>query len=85
MRSRRAAPVGSGESAPGITFSCGVAAATSADAVAVQEFWERADAALYEAKHRGRRQTVSFSAITNTLTVSADKLDAVTGRPVTDA
>lgn len=66
------------DSAPGITFSCGVAAATSAEAVAVQELWERADAALYEAKHRGRRQTVSFSAMTDSLTVSADKLDAVT-------
>lgn len=66
------------DSAPGVTFSCGVAAARSADAVAVQELWERADAALYEAKHRGRRQTVSFSAMHNSLTVSADKLDAVT-------
>jgi diguanylate cyclase (GGDEF)-like protein len=63
--------------APGITFSCGVASARPDEAVAVQELWERSDAALYEAKRRGRRQTVTFTAMSSSLTVSVDKLEAV--------
>lgn len=62
---------------PGITFSCGIASGRPHDAVEAQELWERADAALYEAKRRGRRQTVSFTGMSSTLTVSVDKLDAV--------
>ncbi len=65
------------EHAPGVTFSCGVASAGADEPVALQELWERADAALYEAKRRGRRRTVSFSATSNALTISVDKLDAV--------
>jgi diguanylate cyclase (GGDEF)-like protein len=63
--------------APGITFSCGVATARPDETIAVQELWERSDAALYEAKRRGRRQTVTFTAMSSGLTVSVDKLDAV--------
>jgi diguanylate cyclase (GGDEF)-like protein len=65
------------EHAPGVTFSCGVASAGPGEGLAMQELWERADAALYEAKRRGRRQTVTFSATANALTISVDKLDAV--------
>ena len=65
------------ERAPGITFSAGLASARPQDAVAAQELWERADAALYDAKARGRRQTVSFDATSTGLTVSQDKLDAI--------
>lgn len=67
------------EHSPGVTFSCGVASAHSGEAFAMQELWERADAALYEAKRRGRRQTVTFSATASALTISVDKLDAVRG------
>ncbi len=63
--------------APGTTFSAGIASVQPEDAVSLQELWERADAALYDAKDNGRRQTVSFNALTSSLTVSADKLDAV--------
>ncbi|MDQ5840016.1 MAG: EAL domain-containing protein, partial [Chloroflexota bacterium] len=61
---------------PGVTFSCGVAAARG---VSMQELWERADAALYEAKGSGRRQTVTFQGMSTTLAVSPQKFDAVTG------
>lgn len=60
---------------PGVTFSCGVAAARD---VFLQELWERADAALYEAKASGRRQTVTFTGMSTILTVSPERLDAVT-------
>ena len=65
------------ERSPGVTFSCGIASARSGDAVTMQELWERADAALYEAKRRGRRQTITFTDTTSPLTISVDKLDAV--------
>lgn len=65
------------ERAPGITFSAGIASARPHDEVAAQELWERADAALYDAKARGRRQTVTFDAMSTGLTVSAEKLDAM--------
>ena len=61
---------------PGMTFSCGIAEARG---VSMQELWERADAALYEAKASGRRQTVTFQGMSTTLAVSPQKLDAVTG------
>jgi EAL domain-containing protein (putative c-di-GMP-specific phosphodiesterase class I) len=61
---------------PGITFSCGIAEGCG---VSMQELWERADAALYEAKASGRRQTVTFQGMSTTLAVSPQKLDAVTG------
>jgi diguanylate cyclase (GGDEF)-like protein len=61
---------------PGVTFSCGVAADCG---VSMQELWERADAALYEAKASGRRQTVTFQGMSTTPAVSPAKLDAVTG------
>lgn len=72
-RVRRALNVG----APGITFSCGVAAAHPGDAVTQHELWERCDAALYEAKRQGRNQTMPFTVMSDALTVSVDKLDAV--------
>lgn len=56
------------ERAPGITFSAGVASVRPQDGVALQELWERADAALYDAKARGRRQTVCFSVMSTGLT-----------------
>lgn len=62
---------------PGITFSAGLATAGPSDAVPAQEIWERADAALYDAKARGRRQTVNFDAMSSGLTISMDKLEAV--------
>lgn len=73
------------DSVPGITFSCGLAVATAEEAVPLQELWERADAALYEAKHRGRRQTVAFSTMADCVTVSADRLDAVNALLLDDA
>lgn len=60
---------------PGVTFSCGVAAARG---VSLQELWERADAGLYEAKASGRRQTVTFDGMSTIVTVSPERLDAVT-------
>lgn len=66
------------ERVPGVTFSCGVAVADGTDGVDQQELWERADAALYEAKRRGRRQTVCFAAMLDGPGTSAVKLDALT-------
>lgn len=63
--------------APGVTFSCGLAATGADEVTTVQELWERADAALYEAKRLGRRQTITFTGMLGPLTVSVDKLDAV--------
>ena len=62
---------------PGVTISIGVASARTDDKVDLQELWERADAALYEAKRLGRNRTTSFSTISSSVTVTADKLDAV--------
>ena len=63
--------------APQITFSCGIASADPRTDIGVQELWERADAALYEAKHRGRNQTATFSTIATHQAISVEKLDAV--------
>jgi len=63
---------------PGVTFSCGIASTAAGDVLSQQELWERSDAALYEAKRRGRRQTVTFDAMTVRHSVSSAKLDAVT-------
>jgi len=63
---------------PGVTFSCGIASTAAGDVLSQQELWERSDAALYEAKRRGRRQTVTFDAMTVRHSVSSEKLDAVT-------
>ncbi|MHA7154785.1 EAL domain-containing protein [Arthrobacter sp. TMN-50] len=62
----------------GVTFSAGIASSTVADPAALQELWERADAALYEAKRRGRRQSVTFTAMATGHTVSGEKIDALT-------
>ena len=62
---------------PAVTISCGVASARSEDTVSLQELWERADSALYQAKRLGRDRTVAFSNLTVGVTVAADKLDAV--------
>ena len=62
---------------PGVTISCGVASVRPADAVSLQELWERTDSALYQAKRLGRSRTVSFSTLTVGVTVAAEKLDAV--------
>lgn len=63
--------------APGVTLSCGIASARSSEVLQIEELWERSDAALYEAKRRGRRRTVLFSSMSAELTGSVDKLDAV--------
>ncbi|MFA9430322.1 diguanylate cyclase domain-containing protein [Egicoccus sp. AB-alg2] len=59
-----------------VTMSIGVASAPTGGAVDPDELWERADAALYEAKRRGRRQTVLFASIAEGVAVTADKLAA---------
>ena len=64
--------------AAGVTFSCGIASAQPGEVVALQELWERSDAALYQAKREGRCRTVSFTRLSTRMTVSPDKLDAVT-------
>lgn len=63
---------------PGVTFSAGIASSTVTDRAALQELWERADAALYEAKRRGRRQSVTFQSMAAGHTVSAEKIAALT-------
>ena len=67
------------EALPGIGFSCGVATADPGDGTAVQALWERADAALYEAKRTGRGRTATFSATASPLTISPAKVQAVHG------
>lgn len=63
---------------PGVTFSAGIAASSLEDPPSLQELWERADAALYEAKRRGRRQSVTFQSMAAGHTVSAEKIEALT-------
>lgn len=70
---------------PGVTFSCGVACSPAGAALALQELWERADAALYEAKRRGRRQTATFATMSTRHAVSAEKLDAATALLAADS
>ena len=66
-------------SAPGVTFSCGVAVLNVNEEGSQQELWERADAALYEAKRLGRQRTITFPQVRDAVSVSTDKLDAVLG------
>lgn len=63
---------------PGVTFSAGVASSSARDLLSQNELWERADAALYEAKRRGRRQSVTFQSMADGHTVSAEKIEALT-------
>lgn len=62
---------------PEVTISAGVASVRNEDMVSMQELWERADSALYQAKRLGRNRTTAFSSLTTGVTVAADKLDAV--------
>lgn len=62
---------------PGVSFSCGIASSPAGQVMALQELWERSDAALYEAKRRGRSQTTTFETMSGRHTVSVEKLDAV--------
>lgn len=63
---------------PGVTFSAGVASSTGADPAGSQELWERADAALYEAKRRGGGQSVTFGSMAPGHIVNGEKIEAVT-------
>ena len=45
----------------GVTLSVGVATAARGTTVEPQDLWDRADAAVYEAKHQGRRRTVVWA------------------------
>jgi diguanylate cyclase (GGDEF)-like protein len=63
---------------PSVTFSAGIASSMREAPAPLQELWERADAALYEAKRRGRRQTVTFGSMAAGHTVSAVKIQALT-------
>lgn len=62
----------------GATFSAGIASSTAADAVDSRELWERADAALFEAKRLGRRQSVTFESMAEGHSVSAEKIGSLT-------
>ncbi len=64
------------QSSPGATVSVGVAS-VDVGTFSRTELLERADAALYEAKRRGRRQTVTFEQLSASVSVSADKIEAV--------
>lgn len=66
-----------GRSFPGVSFSAGIASSARAVPVELQELWERADAALYEAKGRGRRQSVTFESMASGHSVSAEKIEAL--------
>jgi diguanylate cyclase (GGDEF)-like protein len=70
---------------PGVTFSAGIASSAGSDPTGLQELWERADAALYEAKRRGRRQSVTFQSMAVGHTVSAEKIEALTALVAGDA
>lgn len=62
---------------PGVTFSAGVASCAG-ESLTLTELWERSDAALYEAKRLGRRQSVSFKSMAEGHIVSAEKIDELT-------
>jgi diguanylate cyclase (GGDEF)-like protein len=62
---------------PGLAFSAGIALSCETDPVVLQELWERADAALFEAKRRGRRQNVTFGSMATGHTVSGEKIEAL--------
>lgn len=63
---------------PGVTFSAGISSSTLSNPVPLRELWERADAALYEAKRRGRRQSVTFQSMSAGHAVSAETITALT-------
>lgn len=63
---------------PGVTFSAGIASSIADEPLELKELWERSDAALYEAKRLGRRQSVSFKSMAEDHTVSAEKIIEVT-------
>ena len=63
---------------PGVTFSAGIASTNAAEPLELKELWERSDAALYEAKRLGRRQSVSFKSMAEDHTVSAEKIIELT-------
>lgn len=63
---------------PGVTFSAGIASSDAGEPLALRELWERSDAALYEAKRLGRRQSVSFKSMAEDHTVSAEKIIELT-------
>lgn len=62
---------------PGIGFSCGVASVLPSEPVSAVSLWERADAALYEAKRTGRGRTSTFADTSSPLTISPAKVAAV--------
>ncbi|KRE53151.1 hypothetical protein ASG92_06275 [Arthrobacter sp. Soil736] len=63
---------------PGVTFSAGIASSDEGEPLELKELWERSDAALYEAKRLGRRQSVSFKSMAEDHTVSAEKIIELT-------
>lgn len=63
---------------PGVTFSAGIASSNQDQPLELKELWERSDAALYEAKRLGRRQSVSFKSMAEDHTVSAEKIIELT-------
>jgi diguanylate cyclase (GGDEF)-like protein len=63
---------------PGVTFSAGIASSDDREPLELKELWERSDAALYEAKRLGRRQSVSFKSMAEDHTVSAEKIIELT-------
>lgn len=63
---------------PGVTFSAGIASSSTEEPLELKELWERSDAALYEAKRLGRRQSVSFKSMAEDHTVSAEKIIELT-------
>lgn len=61
-----------------MTFSAGIASSDAGEPLALKELWERSDAALYEPKRLGRRQSVSFKSMAEDHTVSAEKIIELT-------